>query len=253
MKKPLFYRHQIPFFHDKTATAFRQDKYERYDPVVIRQTSLHLADELSQGYPFQKVLDWVNDHLPELDGGRVVDIGCGVGRLIGNIAEGHAVECWGIDYSYQLLRRAREYWVEGKAIQLDREGQGLGTCTLSGKQLANLSFGLARAEALPFEADSQALVCSSFLLDRVKEPERALAEMYRVLRPGGRMILVTPLNFQQAAHWAAYYPLEKLLEFIRNKGFRILNWQEDLTVEEPLDGRGNFISWKVLALVAEKD
>lgn len=253
MKKPLSYQQQIPFFHHKTAEAFRQDKYERYDPTVIRQTSIHLADELWGGYPFQQILDWIAPHLSDLAGEQVVDIGCGVGRLIGHIAEKHQADCWGIDYSYQLLRRAREYWVAGKTVELDRSDQGLGACTLRGKKLANLSFGLADAASLPFADLSQAVVCNSFLLDRVKEPELVLAEMHRVLRPGGKMILATPLNFQQAAHWDAYYPSKKLQAIIEGLGFQLSDWQEDLLVKEPLDGRGNFISWKVLTMVAEKN
>ena len=46
MKIPIQTRQGIPFFHDKNEKEFQQDPYERYDPMVIRQSALHLADEL---------------------------------------------------------------------------------------------------------------------------------------------------------------------------------------------------------------
>jgi hypothetical protein len=57
--KPILDRKGIPFFHQKTALEFQQDVYERYHEMVMRQSALHLADELWGAYPFQAVFDFV--------------------------------------------------------------------------------------------------------------------------------------------------------------------------------------------------
>jgi ubiquinone/menaquinone biosynthesis C-methylase UbiE len=51
----------------------------------------------------------------------------------------------------------------------------------------------ADATALPFAAGSFDLVCSSRVLHHVARPELVLAEMNRVLRPGGTMLVVDQL------------------------------------------------------------
>jgi demethylmenaquinone methyltransferase/2-methoxy-6-polyprenyl-1,4-benzoquinol methylase len=63
--------------------------------------------------------------------------------------------------------------------------------------LTNLSFVEADATALPFDDNSFDAVTISFGLRNVVEPKKALAEMFRVTRPGGRIVITefsTPPN-----------------------------------------------------------
>jgi ubiquinone/menaquinone biosynthesis C-methylase UbiE len=254
MNPPINFRQSIPLFCNKTETQFQQDSYERFDPMVIRQTALHLADELWGHYPLQALLDFAEAYYPELENPKIVELGCSTGRWIATLAKTYpAAICWGLDYSYQMLKRAREYWVEDKSIYLDFTQQGFPSILeLKGETLSNLHFGMAKAEELPFAADSQDLLLHSFLLDRLDEPLKALQEMYRILRPGGKMIFITPLNFQKKQHWEKLYPAIKLYQLLLQTGFTILDWQEDFRIREPLDARGNEIEWKCVGVVLEK-
>jgi ubiquinone/menaquinone biosynthesis C-methylase UbiE len=65
----------------------------------------------------------------------------------------------------------------------------------------------ARAEDLPFADDSFDTVVCTLVLCTVSDPERALAEVERVLRPGGRFLF---------------------LEHIRSDDPRIARWQDRL-------------------------
>jgi ubiquinone/menaquinone biosynthesis C-methylase UbiE len=65
----------------------------------------------------------------------------------------------------------------------------------------------APAEDLPFEDASFDFVVSTLVLCTVDDPARALAEIYRVLKPGGRLVF---------------------LEHVRSDGLRLARWQDRL-------------------------
>jgi SAM-dependent methyltransferase len=50
----------------------------------------------------------------------------------------------------------------------------------------------ARAERLPFAAGSFDLVATAFLFEHLERPAEALAEIHRVLRPGGHLVFLAP-------------------------------------------------------------
>lgn len=108
---------------------------------------------------------------PIVAGETVVDIGCGAGmdlllaaRRVG--PGGHAI---GIDMTEAMRDRAR------------------GSAEAAG--LTNVDVRQADATALPFPDASVDVVISNGVLNLVPEKEKAFAEIYRVLRPGGRLQL----------------------------------------------------------------
>lgn len=249
MQRPYSHRRNIPLYCHKSDQDYQRDPYERFDPMVVRQSLLHLADDLWNGYPMQAILDFATPYY-ESSLKRVVEVGCGVGRWIGSVAQQfpHA-SCWGMDYSYQMLKRAQEYWIAGKTIVIDGSNKGYPLQQVQGHVLSNLQLGLAQAHALPFADNSQDLVLSSFLLDRLTEPLQGLAEWQRILRPDGRLILISPLNFERTMHWEQCYPPSKLQTYLQQSGWDILHWEEALCIQEPLDRHGNCITWHCLGFV----
>ena len=202
----------------------------------------------------QGVLDFAESHYPKQPPQQMVEVGCGVGRWIATLAQRHPqATCWGIDYSYQMLKRAHEFWVQGRAIDIDWSHKGFPPLPpVQTQPLDNLHFGLAKAADLPFEANSQNLVVSSFVLDRLEAPLEGLRDMHRVLQPQGRLILVTPLNFEQKIHWAQCYPASKIHNLLQGLGFEVLHWEENLLLSEPLDVHGNAVTWRCLGVVGVK-
>ena len=251
MLNPIGYRFGIPFYYDKSESDFRQDRYERYDPMVIRQSMLHLADHMWGRYPMQGVVDYIRKNSSTVIAHDILEIGCGVGRMIGDIATNNPdVQCWGIDYSYQMLKQAKEVWIDGNDVQCNPLNFGfVESIKVDSKSLTNLSLGLARGEALPFSDMSQDLIISSFLIDRLSDPIQCLSEMKRVLRPNGKIIIVTPFNFINATQWEQLYPLIKFQEVLKTLDFEILDWVENILIHEPLDRRGNEILWNCIGMV----
>ena len=247
-------RRGIPFYHAKTEAEFSADVYERYDELVTRQTGLHLADQLHGRYPFQPLQNYIAGFLPTTGHQvAIADIGCSVGRLIGDIATAHpAWDCYGIDLSYQMLRQANEYWIKGSTLRPNLIRYGWDTPELKGHALTNLHFALAKGEQLPFPDASLDVLFNTFLIDRLPGPFAAFKEWARVLKPGGRLIVVSPLNFLQPDGWRSAHPPVKILSYLQSHGWETEDWTDPLLLEEPMDVRGNSVRWSCVGFVAHK-
>ena len=202
----------------------------------------------------QNVLDFAKEYYPENSVKTILEIGCGVGRWIATLAQTFPeATCWGIDYSYQMLKQANEFWVLGKDMVIDLSKKGFPTSLeLEGYKLNNLKFGLAEATELPFSNSSQDMILNSFLFDRISEPGKSLIEFHRVLKLNGKLMIISPLNFKQANHWEMLYPPIKVHDLLIKIGFDIIAYQEEILINEPLDAHGNMITWKCVGLVACK-
>lgn len=111
-------------------------------------------------------------------GDRVLDVGCGTGFLTRSVARRIAPDgsVIGIDPSEDALTRARRT-----------------------TRLLNCSFKAGQAAALDYPDASYDVVVSSLVMHHLPDQDRAraLAEMFRVLRPGGRVLVA---EFQPPSH-----------------------------------------------------
>ncbi len=76
---------------------------------------------------------------------------------------------------------------------------------------------------LPFEKNSFDTVVSTEVLEHVPDPLRAMREMQRVLRPGGYLVLSTPMYWPR--HEVPYdffrYPYDGILYLVKESGFEL--------------------------------
>ncbi|WP_063813156.1 methyltransferase domain-containing protein [Nocardia anaemiae] len=115
----------------------------------------------------------LNARLVELTGAaagdHAVDIGCGPGQLVRALADrvGPSGRVTGIDPSRAMIDYA------------------------SGRATANCSFEVGAAQSLALPDASVDVVTSTFVMHHIPEAHRtaALGQMFRVLRPGGRLLL----------------------------------------------------------------
>lgn len=105
-------------------------------------------------------------------GARVLEVGCGPGRLAIRLAREHGLEVTGLDLDPAMIERARAN------AAAPRDGGG-----------PEPSFVVGDVASLPFADDSFDLVVSTLSMHHWADPAAGLAEIGRVLRPDGRALV----------------------------------------------------------------
>jgi len=124
-----------------------------------------LHQEFSVGEPW---FSWVMDRLPLKAGDRVLDIGCGPAWFWA-ASQGH----------YPPVHLTLADQSEGMVKEATERCAPLGFASVTGQQ--------ADVTALPFADQSFDAVIAMHMLYHVADQEKAVAEMHRVLRPGGTL------------------------------------------------------------------
>ncbi len=125
----------------------------------------HSIRNAAERAAWDRILDLI---LPAADALEALDIGCGTGFLSLELAfRGHRVT--GVDFAPSMIAQAQKKAAERQAA---------------------IRYEEADAEQLPFTAASFDIAVSRHLLWTLPHPDDAMDEWIRVLRPGGRLIVV---------------------------------------------------------------
>jgi ubiquinone/menaquinone biosynthesis C-methylase UbiE len=166
--------------------------------------------------------------------GRVLEIGVGTGLSLLHYPPD--VEVVGVEPSEPMRRRAQR-----RAADVGRD----------------VSLVEAPAEELPFADDSFDTVVSLAVLCSVRDPARVLAEVRRVLRPGGRFIFLEHVRsddpqlarkqdrWERPWGWIAggCHPNRRTLETIQNAGFELMEVEHQERPEIPRLVRPHVKGW----------
>ena len=137
------------------------------------------SDEECERLELQARLANIGGHLrylPISPADRVLDVGCGSGSMSRLIARSFpGAEVVGVDLRQQYLDFAR--------------------ARASAEGIRNLTFRHADVFALPFADASFDVVWTKYLLQWLKEPKSALAELKRVTKPGGYVVSCDYVGF----------------------------------------------------------
>jgi len=127
----------------------------------------------------------------DLDGSKVLDVGCGGGILADKFARAGAIVT-GLDLSHASLVSAEKHSREG-SLEID--------------------FVNAKGETLPFTDSSFDIVVTSDFLEHAQDLDLVVRECSRVLRPGGLFMYET-INRTLRARIVAVWLLERVLRLI---------------------------------------
>jgi demethylmenaquinone methyltransferase/2-methoxy-6-polyprenyl-1,4-benzoquinol methylase len=140
-----------------------------FDAIAARYDLLNRVLSLGLDRGWRRALVQAMDIQPD---DEVLDLATGTGDVALDIAAGHpAVHIVGVDPSAGMLAVGRD--------KVARAGLGARVELLEGD-----------AQALPFDDDRFAASCIAFGIRNVPDRARGLAEMARVTRPGGRVVVL---------------------------------------------------------------
>ncbi len=110
---------------------------------------------------------WISSVLPHIEGSKILEVSFGPGYLLGKCAANF--NCSGIDYNKNMLKMTKE--------------------RLRKKNLT-AELQLANVESLPFKNKSFDTVINTMALTGYPDGKLAIREMVRVLKVGGKLLLV---------------------------------------------------------------
>jgi len=166
-KRPRYY---LQNFHFQSGGWMTDDSAERYDTQVevllngtanaMRRQALPDLHEAFDGRDQRKL--------------RLLDVGCGTGRFLDSVKQvWPRLQITGLDMSDAYIRHAKRHLRRSRT-----------------------NFIVGKAEAIPLPDNSQDAVTSTFLFHELPPKIRriALRECARVLKPGGRLVLLDSLQ-----------------------------------------------------------
>lgn len=117
--------------------------------------------------------------------------GCGNPTGLGMIREGETVLDLGSGGGIDVFLASRKVGMRGRVIGLDMTPEMVqeATANAQGANLANVEFRLGEIESLPFGDERVDIIISNCVICLSPDKGKVFAEMYRVLKHGGRLAI----------------------------------------------------------------
>jgi len=161
---------------------------ERFDPFLLdsRPALSHIFEEMF-------------DTLFPEPAGRLLDVGCGSGFYLPLLSR-YAEEIVGFDLSPEMVEGAWEL--------------------IRAKGVSNVELFIGDAEQIDLPAGTFDYILCFDVLHHIPDLPGALKEMYRLLRPGGRLVAIEPNVLNPAVFAAHAVPAEERGALMRNWPWR---------------------------------
>jgi ArsR family transcriptional regulator len=205
----------------KTVLARRRSKSEEFFASASGQWEMVRANLFGERFDLHALLALLDSSLV------VGDLGCGTGHVSGLIAP-YVARVIAVDASQDMVHTARRRL----------------------KGVANVEIRRGELEALPMDDGQLDVAIVALVLHHAPDPARTLAEAHRVLKPGGRILVVDMLPHdrseyqQQMGHVWLGFSEKTMKKHLESAGFdRTL--VRPLPVETEVKGPGLFTATAV--------
>lgn len=180
--------YQFPMPSDEEIAAFYPDNYAVYrkptrfsfrECKTLRKLGYDCDTFESSGSLFKRLLRTkpLRDVIPYVPNGRVLDVGCASGEYLLRL-KSIGWQCQGVDFSPKAVAIAREH---------------------------GLDVFLGGLLDVGFESSSFDFVTAHHYIEHIPNPDEIMAEMGRITKPGGTILIRTPNSEALGRRWFGEY------------------------------------------------
>lgn len=227
------------------AGKIRKTVRERYAGIARQESSCCGVASTCGGPPLaeetSRRVGYSEEEMGSVPQGANLGLGCGNPTALASVRRGETVLDLGSGAGFDCFLASKEVGPEGLVIGVDMTPEMVekarGNARRGGYE--NVEFRLGEIENLPVADASVDLVISNCVINLSAEKRRVFEEAFRVLRPGGRilisdLVLERPLPDGIRESVPAYVgcvagalPKEEYLEVLRAAGFREVGIAEE--------------------------
>ena len=196
--------------------------------------------------------------LEDLENGANLGLGCGNPIENANLKSGESVLDLGCGKGMDVFKACKIVGKEGFVIGVDRLPEMVERANYirSKKGFLNTDFRVSDIDDLKVDNDTVDCVISNCVINLCEDKEKVYSEIFRVLKPGGRISISDIVQFNELPTWVKDEPIfhatwvagsitsEKLKNILKNVGFEIYTIIEEELTEEYLAKWGHKIDLK---------
>jgi SAM-dependent methyltransferase len=204
-----------------------------------------------------KGIGYTEEEVRSAPEGADMGLGCGNPTALASLAEGETVLDLGSGAGFDCFLAARKVGEKGRVIGVDMTPEMIEKARGNAKKggFGNVEFRLGEIENLPAADASVDVILSNCVINLSTEKERVFTEAYRVLRPGGRvmisdLVLTRDLPEPVRSSLEAYagciggaVPLPEYFRIMESAGFRDLRVVEEKAFDIASEDRESFGKW----------
>jgi arsenite methyltransferase len=162
-----------------------QQDHHRAIPLRSCCRGASLAQEIS------KNIGYTENELAVIPEGANLGLGCGNPVALASLQEGDIVLDLGAGAGLDCFLAAQRVGVNGRVIGVDMTLEMVEKARENARKgnYQNVEFRLGEIERLPVVDNAVDVVISNCVINLVPDKKRAFAEVFRVLKPGGRLMI----------------------------------------------------------------